>query len=204
MVEERNPLKSYSQYGEDVILQEIFGSHIGALLDIGAWDPEVLSNSRALIELGWKAVLIEPSPLPLANLARFYKDTPARVSVVQAAVALEEIALFPFLLTDDAVSSSEPGVQQTWKKDGGYYGKAWIATITLKDILNQFGSFDFVNVDTEGTSVPLAIQLLQTEMLPKVVIVEHDSRMVELMEVAQARGYSARHVNGTNVILERR
>lgn len=196
-------MKSYSQYGEDLIIQQIFGEHVGALLDIGAWDPETFSNSRALIEKGWQAVLVEPSPHPLAKLAKFY-DGANGVCVVQAAVGLEETALYPFFLTDDAVSSSDPKTQATWMKDGTYYGMAWIAAITLKNIMDQFGSFDFVNIDAEGSSVPLAIQLLKTEMLPRCICVEHDSRMVELMEVAQGRGYSARSMNGTNVILERR
>lgn len=195
---------SYSQYGEDKIVQEIFGDHVGSLLDIGAWDPIDKSNSRALIEKGWNAILIEPAPMAVRNLAKAYKDS-KNVVVVQACVTLEDLALQQMSLTDDAVST-EVGSKtaQTWATAGGYYGSVLAATLTFKELLNQFGGFDFISIDTEGASVDLAKAFITTEMYPRVLIVEHDGRIVELMEVAQERGYVSRWANGTNVILEKR
>lgn len=206
--------ETYSQYGEDLVIQEIF-SRINAeptsfrLLDIGAWDPIEKSNSRLLIEQGWSAVLIEPSPTPLRNLIgaygpRFSRKQNQDITVVGAAVGLTA-GLVKMAITDDAVSTSDSGVEKLWQEKGGYIGHAYFPVITLQDIFNRFGGvFDFVNIDAEGLSVELAIEYLKTEAFPRVMCVEHDSRQVELMQVAARRGYSAREMNGTNIILEHR
>ena len=57
-------MQSYSQYGEDRAIVELFGDHVGRFLDIGAWHPTVFSNTRALFERGWSGVMVEPSPCP--------------------------------------------------------------------------------------------------------------------------------------------
>lgn len=204
---------TYSQYGEDLIIESIFTNiqqHSGRLLDIGAWDPIEKSNSRLLIEHGWSAVLIEPSPTPLRNLIAAYGPRFSRIGqtiiVVGAAVGLAG-GMARMAITDDAVSTSSAEVETLWAKDnkGGYFGYAYFPVITLQDIFNQFGGpFDFVNIDAEGLSVELAIEYLKMEGFPKVLCVEHDGRSVELMQIAAKRGYSARELNGTNIILEHR
>lgn len=77
------PLKDHSQFGEQAAILDAFGWNADAtvfddtrgttnrrLLDIGAWHPTDKSNSRALIELGWQAVLIEPTPGNMINMLR--------------------------------------------------------------------------------------------------------------------------------------
>jgi FkbM family methyltransferase len=212
--------QSYSQYGEDLIIADIFGAHVGRLLDIGAWDPIAKSNSRLLIEKGWSAVLIEPSPTPLRNLIgaygpRFVRRESQDIVVVGAAVGLVN-GMVEITMSDDAVSTSDRQVLEIWGKDnsGGYYGRCYFPVITIQDIFAQFGGpFDFVNIDTEGSSVQLAMEYLKTESFPKVLCVEHDDaihpgQLRELMAFASARGaYASRMANKdsatTNVILVR-
>ena len=69
-------MKSYSQYGEENILKEYFKDlKNGTLLEVGAADPEELSNSRFLIEnYNWKAILIEPNPVFFEKLQNFYAN----------------------------------------------------------------------------------------------------------------------------------
>ncbi len=78
-------MNSYSQYGEDVEVTKIFGEHVGLLLEIGAWGSKDLSNSRAFIEVGWEAVLVEFSPMPVHSLVLEYGYNP-KVKIIQAAV----------------------------------------------------------------------------------------------------------------------
>jgi hypothetical protein len=54
--------RSYSQTGEDGILRRLFeclGVSPGYLVDIGAGDGWTLSNTRALLERGWKGALFD-------------------------------------------------------------------------------------------------------------------------------------------------
>lgn len=62
----------YSQNDEERVILEYFADRIGHLTDIGANDGLTFSNSRALIELGWSADLIEPSPAALERLRDVY------------------------------------------------------------------------------------------------------------------------------------
>lgn len=195
---------SFSQYAEDEAFVPLLPDD-GSVLDLGAWSAEKFSNSRALIKKGWRAVLVEPSPGPLKWICEFYRNDP-RVQIVGAAVATTA-GMIEIQLTDDAVSTSDPGNFQVWDKSADFYGRAWFPAITLADILNRFGSFDCVNIDVEGQSVPIAVQLMNTEMYPKVIIVEHDKDYELLMKTASRRGYRQLDVNpaseATNTVLVR-
>ena len=79
---------SYTQGGEEAaILEAIGGLQHGLVLDIGAAHPTTFSNSRALIERGWNAILVEASPDHFLSLFREYKDH-ERVDLILAAVSV--------------------------------------------------------------------------------------------------------------------
>lgn len=73
-------MKDFSQNGEQAIILKYFGvaqiearggyvaTQPGTVLDIGANDGVTLSNSRALVELGWNAVLVEPAEIAFRKL----------------------------------------------------------------------------------------------------------------------------------------
>ncbi len=196
-------MTSYSQYAEDLhIVKAVEGVASKRLLDLGAWHPTQFSNSRALIEAGWSAVLVEPSPGPLATLARGYCDWPG-VEIISAAVGFDR-HLLHLSVTDDAVSTTDAETLEKWKHAGGYYGKIWASQITLEHIFGQFGGgFEFVNIDTEGTSVDVFKRLMELGQRPQCVCVEHDGRIVELFQHAESAGYRQLHLNGTNMVLGR-
>ncbi len=199
-------MTSHSQAGEDLIVAKQFpAGFTGCLLEVGAWDPVTFSNSRLFIEGGWSAVLCEFSPGPVRSLVQAYPSAPVcRVAVVCAAITVTDENVQMYCVTDDAVSSSDPSTLKTWKERGGYYGNLYVPTLPLDKLLSQFfgdRKLDYASIDTEGTSVDLAIALLQSEHRPNVLCCEHDGRIVELMAVAQELGYVAVHTNNTNIIV---
>ncbi len=200
-------MTSHSQAGEDLIVAKQFpAGFTGNLLELGAWDPVSLSNSRAFIEAGWSAVLCEFSPGPVKHLAAAYEGC-ALVQVVCAAITIGDDGCQKYRITDDAVSTNDSGVEATWSDAGGYYGDLWVPSLPLDKLLSQFFGdrhIDYASIDVEGGSVPLAIALLKSEHRPNVLVVEHDGRDVELMAVAQELGYVMVHKNATNVILSGR
>lgn len=205
----------YSQYGEDKIVAEIFGSTLEScapcnLLDIGAWGVKDLSNSRAFIELGWNAVLCEFSPKPVRELVQEYANCD-RVKIVQAAVVPIHQHCLEFQISDDALSATpDSETVRKWGRDnaGGYFGRLWVPTVPLKDICNQFfgeRQIDYLSIDTEGTSVDLLLEFLSFGYWkPRVIVCEHDARDQHIWEAARKSSYSVRERNETNVILERR
>jgi hypothetical protein len=212
------------------MLKHVAHIEAGTVLEIGAWHPTDKSNSRALIERGWSATLIEPSPGPMLNLMRacvecghvpkeYYgerKPKPcekcggfepeerygyfSRVRLIQAAVGFER-GLIQLDITDDAVSASEPEHLKKWAKTGGYFAQAWIPQLTLEDLLNQFGGFTVVSFDAEGISVDLCLRYLALGQRPLVMVVEHDNRLSELASVYQAVGYKTLYYNDCNVVI---
>ena len=188
----------YSQYLEEpAILAAVEGVTFKRLLDIGAWDPVEKSNSRALIEAGWGGLLIEPSPMPLKNLAHFYAFNRG-VTIIGAPLGLEP-GLIELQLSDDAVSTSSREHAELWKESGGYYGRALFPAITLEQIANQFGGgFEFINIDTESTSVDVCRRIIDLDWRPRCICVEHDNRLAELCAFMTATGYKLVYSNGTN------
>lgn len=187
---------SYSQYKEDLVILSI-AKETGRFLDIGAWHPTQFSNTRALYERGWGGVMIEPSPGPFLSLLREYGNDP-RITLICAAVGFHH-GLAELWATDDAVSTTETAQHEIWKEAGGYYGKFLTPVITMGDIINRFGAFDFVNIDTEGTSVDVLHALLKV-VKPQIICVEHDNRSVEAEVAAQEAGYRVALVNSCNLV----
>ncbi len=83
----------YSQNAEEKIILEYFekkhSNFSGALLDIGANDGRTLSNSLALIERRWKAVLIEPDADAFEKLIALHQGN-EKVICYNIAIASED------------------------------------------------------------------------------------------------------------------
>jgi hypothetical protein len=227
-------VKRYSQFEEqDHILQAVKNITEGRFLDIGCWDAVTFSNTRALFELGWSGVMIEPSPGPFVELMRTCTECAipvderehepygkrgkrecascggrrygwqTRVQLVLAAVAIEP-GLVKLSASDDALSTNpESPHRQRWDKDGGFYGDFLIPAITLEDIANRWGGFDFINIDVEGTSTELLLKMLSLGWQPKAICVETDGRDNEILAAATPLHYTCTLGNGQNLVLVR-
>lgn len=182
--------------GEDAIRD----STQETVIEIGSWHPFTFSNSRALIECGWKAILVEPSPGPMASLLDEYGNND-RVKLIQAAIGMHE-NLVQMHITDDAVSTSESGVYEQWKNATKFRGSMYVPVITLERLVSQFGGACVWSLDAEGLSVDLFTRMMVLQILPPVVVVEHDNRMVELLQMATKHGYVCTFSNATNVVLK--
>ena len=191
--------KPRSKWGDEPCRAEM----TARFLDIGAWHPAQFSNTRALYELGWSGVMIEPSPGPMRSLLAEYGND-GRITLGQAAVALDSGPMIRLHVTDDAVSTSREEEYQKWKERGGFLGALMVPRITLAEIAAWFGGFDFWNIDAEGLSADLFLQALTIGLLPTCVCVEHDGRLVELANAATRQHYTMTYSNATNAVFARK
>ncbi len=87
----------YSQGGEDGILEAILkrvGETNRTIIECGAGDPVICSNSRYPIERGWQAVLIEPDPERFQRLnAEYWQKASVTLSPVRVGVGEGETDL---------------------------------------------------------------------------------------------------------------
>ena len=77
---------NYSQNQEQEYILNYFGDYKGNLLSIGENDGKKFSNALRLIELGWSATLVEPSPKAFKALELLHKDNP-NVRCINVAVS---------------------------------------------------------------------------------------------------------------------
>lgn len=202
-----NPQKSYSQNNEqEVILKTLGTIPPGRLLDIGAYAPEAFSNSRALIEQGWRAVLVEPSPEPFNALKNFYANNPL-ITLVNAAVAPAQARLVEWFDSGgDAISTTNPAHREKWEKGWKVkFTSFWVYTMPMIELFDKFGfDFDFINIDVESTNLEVFLALPWKALKQtKIICVEHDYHQNDMAQIAGAYGFRALSMNGENLILTR-
>ena len=194
----------YSQNDEEQIILDYFKTNSGKrLLDIGAYDGKSLSNSLALIEMGWTGVLIEASPTNFTKIIREYPHLD-KIDAVCAAIGTSS-KLVKFHDSGEMVSTTDPAHLEKWS------GQNWpayhIMMLSPDDLLSYYpDQFDFINVDVEGYSFELFSKLLPLYPSCKCWCVEHDtadnpSNMAKLQEIAFNNGFRKIGFNGENIIL---
>ena len=70
-------IRSYSQYGEDLIINDFFKRYFdinGNYLDIGAFHPKMISNTHMLHTIGWKGTIIDLDDFKIELFKRTRKD----------------------------------------------------------------------------------------------------------------------------------
>lgn len=195
-------MKKYSQYAEQQYILAAFGDRGGRFLDIGAYNPFEFSNTRALYEMGWSGVMIEPSPGPMCSLISEYGND-ARVTLIQAVVGVVHCPWAGLHVTDDCVSTTQESEFEKWRVRARFNGSILVPVISLELIGEEFPGFDFVNFDAEGSSVDLFFHSLKLGWRPRCVCVENDGRAVELASRAACDQYFVTYTNGTNTVLVR-
>lgn len=222
----------YSQYFEEQYILAALEGEPGRFLDIGGYHPTDKSNTRALVELGWTGVIVEPSPGPFINLLRgciACGTVPSELfgerhqnhglkpcancgSVESYGMSERftlilagvgmEAGLVRLYATDDLVSTSSEAQRELWSKVGGYYGHFLCPLITLEQIANQFGGFEMVNFDAEGVSAALFIHAMELGWRPRCCVVEHDGATTMIQ--SKAADYNVVYTNETNVVMVRK
>lgn len=196
----------YSQHDEeDAIITELasYGSEVtGRLLDIGAYDGKTFSNSLRLIELGWRAVLVEPSPQAFLALLALHSER-QHVTLVNVAIAAESLARV-FHHCPDAVSTLKDEHAELWRGAGVPFQPYRLWTVTPSQLFSAVGyDFDFINIDVEGTNLEV-FRAMPWEQLTslKVICIEHEGR-ADAMEAMLGPGFERYFFNGENVIFRR-
>lgn len=226
-------MKDYSQYGEQSLILQALGYNLaedgspvgafpndrsgeeagnrpGRFLDVGAWNAETFSNTRALYNLGWSGVMVEPSPGPMHGLLKEYGNEP-RITLIQAAVCLPgDGPIERLYITDDALSTHRRELADRWGDTGGFFGKLIVAALPPAEILD-FGPFDFINIDTEGSSGDLLREFLSEQRsilqgfdakypLTRCFCVEHDGHQDAISSVADYYGYQTQHTEVNSIL----
>jgi len=165
----------YSQYGQALVLQRLLTRDTPRILvDIGANDGICGSNSRTLLEQGWRGILVEPLPLVFSRLQANCADL-SDVRLVQAACSDCNGTTSIRLGKDGALGqmsslSRDPGILSNLVDE-----LIEVQTITLeKLVLDQNIPEDFgvLLVDTEGWDLTVLRGLEKMRSRPRIIVTE--------------------------------
>lgn len=174
---------SYSQNGEDLKIKSYFNGYIGHLLSIGENDGSTFSNARLLIESGWSAELVEPSPIAFDLLKNRYENV-NRVRLFNIAITekngdfvlMESGAHVPNGNDVALVSSIHKEDYNKWHKKGVQFEPKEVKGKTFASFSSIYQKYDFITIDAEGCDWDILKQIDLTAVGCKCLCIEWNGR----------------------------
>jgi hypothetical protein len=147
-------IKSYSQFGEDLIIKNYFKkfeSREKKYLDIGCYHPKMISNTHLLFKLGWEGTVIDTRD---RKLKLFEKRRSGKVKTIKKAVVSNEedkksIEFYFFNQPFSGIDTTSKEFALKMRTKNNNFVAETIECIKINDLLS-LDNFDFVNIDIEG------------------------------------------------------
>lgn len=204
----------YAQNNEDDILAKFFENvSNGFFLEIGAFHPKNLSNTRLLVEKGWSGVMVDMSPYSLVDLVDEYK-TNDRILIVGAAVTLEKTSPIRSWLvpkddkTDGALTTTEEWHKDKWAGYLNHVGRKHVQYVASTISLEELYSFlppklHLVSIDVEGNSFAISMRFDFERFDVDAIVIEHDGNYQAVYDRFKNK-YDVAALNAENILLLRK
>lgn len=186
-------MKSYSQNGEDLFVLDYFRGYKGTLLEIGANDGRMLSNSLLLIENGWKALLVEPGRKVFDSLHALHAFNP-NVKLHNCGIG-EQSGTVKFYESGEhvlnggdsgLVSSIDYAETERWRNSGVKFDETEVSIYDWATFYNKIDfpspNVDFISIDAEGMDWDILKQIDLTAVGCKCLCIEHNGS-IELISI---------------------
>ena len=165
-------MTSYAQYGEDVVLDRVFGQQpTGFYVDIGAGDPVVDSVTQHFYLKGWNGINVEPSVEPFERLAQ---ARPRDINLNVAVSDREGVQLFYQLPLKPGLSTFNSELAAKYRSEGERLVERRIRTVPLRHICGTqiVEAIDFMKIDVEGHELEVLIGTDWRRWRPRVLVIE--------------------------------
>jgi len=157
--------ESYSQFGEDIIINKYFKSFIGTYVDIGCYHPIKYSNTALFYKKGWNGTNIDLNQTSI-NLFNFSR---LRDKNILACLSNKEEWVDVYLDNEfSALNSTNKENIKNFKIKN--FKKNRIKTKIFSKIIKQ--KFDFLNIDCEGNDYKILKTINLKKFKPKLICVE--------------------------------
>lgn len=195
-------MNDYSQHGEQAVILAHCGAP-GVFLDIGANDGVTFSNTRALVDLGWRGVHVEPGAAAFAKL----KQNLPNACAYQVAVS-DQDGEAAFHESDansrHMVSSLVESERQKWSCYT--FAEVQVETVTVASLLEgaELSQVDFLSIDAEGSDLLIFCQFDLSALGVRLVCVEHNGSDIAPFDAhAASHGMKRIFINAANCIYAR-
>ena len=181
--------KTYSQFGEDLILLNVFyklGIEKGRYFDVGAHNPWNISNTALLYERGWRGVCVEANPNQISGFELARPED----NILNVGVGCS-IGTAPFYMIDGYSGRNS----FDFTKVSDFIDKHQqfsirevkeIPVVTIDSLFNSLYVPDLLCIDIEGYDYSV---LLSMEARPKVICVENEGQIQDFDDLLKGMGY---------------
>ena len=157
--------KTFSQLGEDIIINKYFKNFVGRYVDIGCYHPIKYSNTALLYKKGWSGINVDlnQTSIDLFNFSRLRdKNILACLSNKEEWVDIYMDNKFSALnsISDENIKDFEINK----------FEKIKIKTKIFPKIIKQ--KFDFLNIDCEGNDYKILKTINLKKFKPKLINIE--------------------------------
>ena len=162
---------SYAQNFEDVILWRCFGNlSSGFYIDVGAYDHQEHSVTKAFYDRGWHGVNIEP----IGTLFRRLEQARPRDINLQIAAGNTNGTIKMYEVANTGLSTTVEDIASTHQQIGYPVSEVRVETRTLADIFKSHAPRDvhFLKIDVEGGARAVIEGLDFSVNRPWVIVVE--------------------------------
>ena len=193
---------SYSQYGEDLVIDGILGCKAnGFFIDIGANDPMILNNTKRFYDRGWSGINIEPDPRAFNKIIQ---ERPLNINLNIGIGPSNEISPF-YLLSADTLSSFDI---HDAKRNCRIHHEKIIETVNihmhpLVDVFCQYvkdSDVDFMSIDAEGFEMAILKSNDWERFRPKLILIEFCYDTAEIISFLNENAYRLVFKNQINGI----
>jgi FkbM family methyltransferase len=193
-------INSYSQLGEDLVIDALLQKDKGFYIDIGANDPEKFSNTKRFYDKGWNGIVIEPNPA----LAKKLIDARPRDTVFNIGIGTE-YGMFPFYeVSGNTLSSFDRGdAERGCKKYNEHIMREIPILVQPLSDLSLPDHIDFMSIDTEGNELDILRSHDWTNP-PTVIVIEINNHTNLIYTYLTTRGYDLVYKNHLNGIFYRK
>ena len=195
---DRWAVRSWSQEGEDLILNRIFwAKRSGFYIDVGAHHPKRFSNTFLFYKRGWRGINIDAMP---SSMVAFRKARSRDINL-EIGVGEEEKELNYYVFNEPALNGfSQELSQERHASDSSYFITEIIKlkVIPLSVLLDRYlppgEKIDFMSVDVEGHDLQVLKSNDWSKYRPSYVLAENIGS--SLHEIGQSETDLFMHDNG--------
>lgn len=195
---------SYAQNFEDVMLWRAL-KHIecGFYIDVGAWDPDADSVTKAFYDRGWRGINLEPASQWYEKLA----EKRQRDINLQLAAGAEGGEMAFYELADTGLSTSEKAIAERHENERNYTKhERNVRVDTLSSICERLhlAPIHFLKIDVEGAEKDVLAGIDFSLVRPWIILVESTLPNTQISSYADwdplitAAGYDFVYFDGLN------
>lgn len=168
--------KTYSQWGEDLVIDNFFKNKIGKYVDIGCFHPIRHSNTCLLFNRGWNGINIDINPASIDQFNIVRKNDLNVVAALSNKTGKEVDFYFEHYFS--TVNSMYTRHLDNLK---AAYVKHKVFTKKFTDIVKS--NFDFLNIDCEGEDYEILKSINLKKFTPKIICIEivNDKKIKQLI-----------------------